>query len=238
MHPGLGTFCLGFSGGVTRVRDNGPDARVVTGLPSIFNGGEALGPSDIRFTGNRKFVLSIGLGGSDEFLEGFGDGGELLATLVSGKLNRNGVKLFADVMDNELATNPEPTDIDSNPTGILRKGNGYFITDSGGNALLHVNKKGSFKTIAVLPPTAIGADPVPTSVVRGPDGALYVSQLTGFPFQPGAANILARSCRARLRRCSPRGSPTSPTSPSPATDCSTPSRSRPRGCSAVRSARW
>jgi glucose/arabinose dehydrogenase len=30
---------------------------------------------------------------------------------------------------------------------------------------------------------------VPTNVVVGPDGALYVSQLTGFPFPVGAANI-------------------------------------------------
>jgi glucose/arabinose dehydrogenase len=30
---------------------------------------------------------------------------------------------------------------------------------------------------------------VPTNVVVGPDGALYVSQLTGFPFIPGAARI-------------------------------------------------
>ena len=37
--------------------------------------------------------------------------------------------------------------------------------------------------------TPIPFDPVPTSVVRGPDGALYVSQLTGFPFLQGAANI-------------------------------------------------
>ena len=38
-------------------------------------------------------------------------------------------------------------------------------------------------------PRHIGADAVPTSVVRGPDHAYYFSQLTGFPFQPGAANI-------------------------------------------------
>ena len=30
---------------------------------------------------------------------------------------------------------------------------------------------------------------VPTSVVKGPDGQYYVSQLTGFPFPPGGANI-------------------------------------------------
>jgi hypothetical protein len=30
---------------------------------------------------------------------------------------------------------------------------------------------------------------VPTSVVRGPDGAWYVGQLTGFPFPAGGASI-------------------------------------------------
>ena len=66
-------FCLGFSGAVTHVQDNGPDPRVLTGLPSILNGdGEALGPSDIAFTGSQKFVLSIGLGGSDQFRAAFG----------------------------------------------------------------------------------------------------------------------------------------------------------------------
>ena len=30
---------------------------------------------------------------------------------------------------------------------------------------------------------------VPTGVVRGPDGAIYVSQLTGFPFPIGGARI-------------------------------------------------
>jgi sugar lactone lactonase YvrE len=35
----------------------------------------------------------------------------------------------------------------------------------------------------------IPVDPVPTSVVRAPDGSLYVGQLTGFPFVPGAASV-------------------------------------------------
>jgi hypothetical protein len=30
---------------------------------------------------------------------------------------------------------------------------------------------------------------VPTSVVKGPDGAYYVGQLTGFPFPVGGANV-------------------------------------------------
>jgi hypothetical protein len=191
VHPTLGEFCLGFTGAVTRVRDDGPETRVVTGLPSIYNetAGDALGPSDLVITGRHKFVLSIGLGGSDQFQAGFGESGELLATLVAGRLNRNGVSVIADVMANELATNPDGTDIDSNPVGILRKGSSYVIADAGGNAVVRASKKGTFTTIAALPPTAIGADAVPTSVVRGRDGAFYVSQLTGVPFEKGAANI-------------------------------------------------
>jgi len=33
------------------------------------------------------------------------------------------------------------------------------------------------------------SEAVPTEVTRGPDGALYVSTLTGVPFRPGAAAI-------------------------------------------------
>ncbi|MGB5102022.1 MAG: hypothetical protein WBO04_01720 [Steroidobacteraceae bacterium] len=51
---------------------------------------------------------------------------------------------------------------------------------------------GKVETVAVFPtlanplpfgPPAI--ESVPTAVARGPDGALYVGQLTGFPFVPG-----------------------------------------------------
>ena len=203
-HPELGEFCLGFTGAVTRVRADGSDDRVLTGLPSIINDeGEVLGPSDIAFTGGQKFVLSIGLGGSDEFRDDFGPDGAQLGTLVSGKLKRGGWSLFADVLANEAAANPDGTDIDSNPVGLVRQGEGYLVADAGGNAVVRVSHKGAFRTIAVLPPgsalappflelppgTQIPTDAVPTSVVRGPDGAYYISQLTGFPFEKGDANI-------------------------------------------------
>jgi hypothetical protein len=203
--PGLGEFCLGLTGAVTQVRDDGSDERVLTGLPSIFNesNGEALGPSDIAFTGGQKFVLSIGLGGSDNFRKEFGPEGAQLGTLVSGQLKHGGWSLFADVLANEAAANPDGTDIDSNPVGLVRQGEGYLVADAGGNAVVRASHKGTFTTIAVLPPgsalappflglppgTQIPTDAVPTSVVRGPDGAYYISQLTGFPFEKGDANI-------------------------------------------------
>ena len=204
VHPELGEFCLGFTGAVTKVRDDGPDVRVLTKLPSILGeGGDALGPSDIAITGSQKFVLSIGLGGSDEFRDDFGPNGTQLGTLVSGKLKHGGWSLFADVLANEAAANPDGTDIDSNPVGLVRQGEGYLVADAGGNAVVRASHKGTFTTIAVLPPgsalappflelppgTQIPTDSVPTSVVQGPDGAYYISQLTGFPFEKGDANI-------------------------------------------------
>jgi hypothetical protein len=202
-HPDLGEFCFGFSGAVTQVRDDGPDQRVLTGLPSILSAEDALGPSDIAFTGSQKFVLSVGLGGSDEFRAGFGPDGALLGTLVTGKLRHGGFSLFADVLANEAVANPDGTDIDSNPVGLVRQGEGYIVADAGGNAVVRASHKGTFTTVAVLPPgsalappflglppgTQIPTDAVPTSVVRGPDGAYYISQLTGFPFEQGDANI-------------------------------------------------
>ena len=148
-------------------------------------------------------MLSIGLGGSDNFRGAFGPDGALLGTLVGGKLKRGEPSLFADVLANEAAANPDGTDIDSNPVGLVRQGEGYLVADAGGNAVVRASHKGTFSTIAVLPPgsalappflnlppgTQIPTDSVPTSVVQGPDGAYYISQLTGFPFEKGDANI-------------------------------------------------
>jgi glucose/arabinose dehydrogenase len=65
------------------------------------------------------------------------------------------------------------------------------------NALLRVAANGKVDTVAVFPkrpnplfpfgPPEIEA--VPTAVARGPDGDLYVGQLTGFPFVQGLASI-------------------------------------------------
>jgi len=203
MHPALGSSCFGFSGAVTQVRDTGADPRVLTGLPSIAGADEQLGPSDIAFTGSQKYVISIGLGGSPALRAAYGPQATWLGTLLTGKLKHDGPSLFADVLANELASNPDGTDIDSNPVGLVRQGDGYILADAGGNAVVRASHKGTFTTITPLPPgsalappflglppgTQIPTDAVPTSVVHGPDGAYYISQLTGFPFEKGDANI-------------------------------------------------
>jgi len=200
-HPELGHFCFGYTGAVTRVDPQGRDRRVVTGLPSVSSGQDTIGPSDISFR-NRSWVLTSGLGADPAFRNSFGEGGPLLATLLTGTLGRSAFHVYADVGANEALNNPDGTDHDSNPTGLLRQGDSYYVADAGGNAIVKVGPQRTFSTTAVLdpvpttqaltdPPIPAGfpADAVPTSVVKGPDGALYVSQLVGFPFEPGSSSI-------------------------------------------------
>jgi hypothetical protein len=75
---------------------------------------------------------------------------------------------------------------------------GYLVTDSGGNTLVaahhgHVRGLAAFGdrrgTSPVTGPDPVTYQAVPTDVVKGPDGAFYVSELTGFPFIRGAARI-------------------------------------------------
>jgi sugar lactone lactonase YvrE len=114
----------------------------------------------------------------------------------------------ADLGDYETTADPDRGQPgveapDSNPNSVLNRRRGYVAVDSGGNDLLRVRRDGEISTIATfpfrfvdappfleLPPgTQIPLQPVPTAVATGPDGAYYVSQLTGFPFPAGAANI-------------------------------------------------
>jgi len=188
-HPVLVEGCLGFSGSITWVNPDGSDERVVTKLPSIANDVEALGPMDLVVTDSGRYYATIGLGADEEVRDGFGKAGEHLATVVTGRLDSDEHKLFADVLANEAENNPDGTDIDSNPAGLARAGDSLVVADAGGNAIVKVNEDGRFRTVAALDPTSEGADAVPTAVVRGPDGAWYVSQLTGFPFTKGSASI-------------------------------------------------
>jgi hypothetical protein len=177
---------------------------VVRGLPSISSDRETLGPFDIAFTGRHKFAMTIGLGSDPAFRSEFGRRGRLLGTIVTGDLRRHrggpAVRKAFDAVKFEARKNPEDTDVDSNPTGLLAARHGFVYTDSGGNALISTRRGGRaiaiFKPVPTtepgpppIPPVGFPADPVPTDVVIGPDGARYVSQLVGFPFEPGSSTI-------------------------------------------------
>jgi hypothetical protein len=92
----------------------------------------------------------------------------------------------------EAANNPDGQQIDTNAYALLALPGHQLVTDAGGNSLLDVRADGSVSTVTTFPKVLSGfgpADAVPTEVVLGPDGAYYVSNLSGIPFTPGKALV-------------------------------------------------
>jgi hypothetical protein len=196
-----GQSCFGLSGAITRVSHWGQE-RVVSGLPSLAaeDGSGALGPSDVATFSHHRYVATIGLGLEPEVRETFGEAGAALGTVVTGHLWGGTPRVAADLAAYEEENDPDGNGPDSNPTGMLLEHWSAVVTDSGGNDLLRVKPGGRIETLAVFPNrtvpspfpppgSTVDMQAVPTSVVRGYDGAYYVSQLTGFPFPAGGSSI-------------------------------------------------
>jgi len=190
--------CLGATGAVTEIR-RGTQARVVTGLPSIAgaDGSAASGPSAVSVRGNSIAVL-VGLGGNLDTRAALGPDGAEMGTMLTGRIGQD-LTVAIDVAAYEEANNPDGGVVDTNPNGFVDvNSKRWTIADAGGNAILTMGGNLPDQTIAVLPPAMgvppwggdpIPAESVPTNVVKGPDGAYYVSELLGFPFPVGESRI-------------------------------------------------
>jgi hypothetical protein len=205
------TICAGMTAAISSVTD-GTLTPVVSGLPSIAMGQELLGVSDFAITGDGGFVVVTNLGGGPEAREGMGPIGPLAGNLSSAAADGT-LTPIADLAQWEADNNPDAADpgssVDSNPYSVALAADGsYLVADAGGNDVLSVAADGTISLQGLLhaqfvpapaDPTA-SPDPnaspammpmqaVPTSAVVGPDGAIYVSQLTGFPFPVGGSTI-------------------------------------------------
>jgi hypothetical protein len=185
--------CYGPTGALTRIAPGGVPGfeRVATGLPSLVlaTGAAEGGPADLSFHGMVAYV-QIGFGGDPAQRALLGDAGALFGWLLQVEPNGK-YRPLVDIANHETLNNPYGGPIDSNPYGVLALPGRRIIADAGANALIESAANGRTRTLAVLPPAQPGGrDPVPTSVAEGPDGALYVSQLTGFPFWRGTASVL------------------------------------------------
>lgn len=191
---GEGPSCYGTTGSIMRV-SHGKQHRVLKGLASLGNQGtgeSAIGASDLRVVGKHTLVVSFGLGskpGNRRHLPKLGQ--QQLGHLISFDLRTKKFRSLGDISLHEARTNPIDNP-DSDPTGIVRVDKKtWLVTDSGGNTLVQTHNS-RVTTVAAFKDRTNGPSTyqaVPTDVVKGPDGAYYVSELTGFPFIPGQARI-------------------------------------------------
>ncbi|MFC3386153.1 ScyD/ScyE family protein [Couchioplanes azureus] len=201
--PEGGEVCFGRSASITRIR-YGHQKRIVTGLPSLASrtGAEAIGATDVGVSRWGTVSFTVGLGADP----GLRTKVRQLAGMAKlYELGRRGPRPVADLGAYERKANPDRlTPPDTNPYGLAVSGRSRHVVDAGGNTLLRVSSHGRISTVAVFPRRTVPApagipdlpagtpvpmQAVPTSAVRGPDGAWYVGELTGFPFPPGQARI-------------------------------------------------
>jgi hypothetical protein len=211
---GEGPACMGATGAVTKIDRRGRQSRIAQGLASYANtpgNTNAIGPHGITVLGaNRVFVTN---GGPTEPKDASGSPisrdtlaaqnpvADLFGRLLRVK-HHGQIRKIADLWAFERDVNPDAVvgnpAVDSNPVDVLFDRGRFVVADAGGNAIDVVNHKGRVSNLAVfanrlVPNPSGGPDipmqAVPTSVVVGPDRQYYVSQLTGFPFPPGGANV-------------------------------------------------
>ncbi len=197
------SLCYGTTGAVTKI-GNGTQERILTGLPSLAlpDGTDTSGPQDIQFDATGKPYIAIGYGSNPTFRDALGNTD--LGKIITANFNTNSWTSIADLANYELANNPDQGDLISNPFSLLLDGNNIVAVDTGANQLLSVGTDGSnLKAIATIPrqtltnpvfPSGASSSPfeiqaVPTNIAKGPDGAYYISELTGFPFPEGEAKI-------------------------------------------------
>jgi hypothetical protein len=190
LNTALEIRCYGPTGAITRLW-HGVQEQFVTGLPShVSPTGQANGPTGISFQGRGGGYVTIGLGDDPAVLRLLlGPAGFLFGTLMH--VSASGQwRVTADLAAYERAWNPGGGPIDSNPFGVLAIPGARLVADAGANALFEVKANGDISTVAVFPSRPLrSTDAVPTAVVVGPDGAYYVSELSGMPFTAGAARV-------------------------------------------------
>jgi glucose/arabinose dehydrogenase len=196
--------CVGDTGSVARI-DGDRAVPVITGLPSVAasTGQEASGPADVVAT---TAGLALVVQDTDIDAAGvnrFGTAGRALGRLALAKPDGTGLRLTADLARYEARHDPDhgagatgAGEIASDPYGLVAYRGGYAVADAAANDLLWVDASGTVHVLGVFPTqtetTSSGrvvAQSVPTSVAVGPDGALYVGELTGAPFKVGAARV-------------------------------------------------
>jgi hypothetical protein len=186
------------TGRILRDSDSGTKTVIASGLPSTVadtpEGPQASGVDAVIQVGS-VYYFTAGESGTDKGFD------SVYSVTEGGK-----AQLIAELLPIEKANNfdggfesPGKPETIVNAYDLAWDGkNGLFVSASGANTVFHVTLDGKVTPYAIFKERAnpefpgVGGptmDQVPTGIVVGPDGALYVSTLTGFPFPEGGAVV-------------------------------------------------
>jgi hypothetical protein len=186
-------ICLGRTGSVTMVTRPGQQRRILERLPSLAgpDGSFAYGPSDVSVDGGQVYVS---IGGPNE-----PGHRELIAEAIGQKLGTiqllvgRGSVTLGDISAFVARRDPDGPPHETNTHSVLAGRHGVYAIDAASNALFGIDWRGRLRVLHVFDDVALPdgttIDAVPTNMVFGPDGALYVSTLTGVPFPERAAAV-------------------------------------------------
>ena len=169
-------------GRLLKVTSDGDVSPIATGLPfSLKTGPEGAyqaGPSAITLLdGELFFIVGEYIGEQSARMNRITDTGyEPVTPITDG---------WAP-LDNRLSN---PYDMVNAP-----EVDGWIVSDPGGNSLRAVDLDGNIRDYVVfynfaIPDHEAPVEMVPTGIARGPDGAIYVGTLTGYPYPDGEAAI-------------------------------------------------
>lgn len=185
------------NGRILRMQTDGTIETVAEGLPSVVADSPE-GPLVVGVTAaievDGAYFATVGEAPDDGFQAVYSISSSGAATLLADL----GAYEEANNTDDDVDETGAP-EVVSNPYDLVTDGaDGVYVSDSGANAILHVSATGEITPYAIFPVRenplfgTIGGptmDQVPTGMEIGPDGAIYVSTLTGFPFPSGAARV-------------------------------------------------
>jgi hypothetical protein len=197
---GVANF-YGATGGVSRRAIGGAQEKYIVDLPSAAgaSGFGATGPQDVGFDAAGRLSITIGLGANPNIRQTLPLQNQVLSSWL-GTVVRQGTngsfEAPFDLAALEGINDYDGAGPDSNPFGLGIAGDVRIVADAGANVVTAIAANGTTRSV-VIParsnPLAPFGPPtyqaVPNGLTVGPDGDAYVTELTGFPFPPGAANI-------------------------------------------------
>lgn len=184
--------CFSTTGSIADI-SSGTPVRIVQGLANATDAGNVVGADSLVYRNGHLYTL---VAKSSNIIPASG-----LSTALSDQLHAQlGTLLdvtnpwrfsaIAKVGDfdwdwgtaNKNHSDADPNDFAPGPNGS------FYVVDAASNTLDSVDSSGHVKVLAWIPPAPVG-DSVPSCVDTAPDGAVYLSELTGVGNSATAANV-------------------------------------------------